>query len=319
MAGVDSLELPDGYRERLPRSWQPWLDQLPEQVESYLERWDLTVVGEFPLSYGYVVPVERADGRGCVLKVQPTHPGELGGAERELLGLRLAPSVAVGVVEEDAANGVLLLDRAEPGTTLEEMSESNDDGATQTLATVIRDYGRPLHNPGSQGLRAFEELAGAFERFDRGSHGKLAGTTIRSARHTAERVLADLLAHQIEPYLLHGDLHHGNALVDDKRGLVVVDPWGIYGDRSVDVAPALHNPIDFVARTANVDALIRRRLAIYSEVFDIESDHLVAWCYVYNVIRALWSLEDVDEVVDVNEVSDNDAGLRTVAALRKLI
>jgi len=337
MTGVPKLDLPDGYRDRLPRAWHPWLDQLPEQVEFYLGQWELMVVGAFPLSYSYVVPVEQADGRACVLKIQPTNVPGVEGAERELLGLRLAGPVAVEVVEEDAGNGVLLLERAVPGTTLEKMPEQNDDAATETLATAIRDYGRPLEDPGLLGLRAFEELAEAFERFDRGPHGDVARAkaaavsetrlsvvlgmdelltaipAIRSARHTAERVLDELLVDRSQPYLLHGDLHHGNVLVDEERGLLVIDPWGLYGNRAADVAPALHNPIEFVARTTELDSLIRRRLAIYAEVLEIDGEPLAAWCYVYNVIRALWALEDT------YEVSENDVGVRTVAALRRLI
>ncbi|MGH9303551.1 MAG: aminoglycoside phosphotransferase family protein [Acidimicrobiales bacterium] len=338
MPDLHSLELPDGYREGLPRSWQAWIDQLPEQVNSYLERWELTAVGVLPLSHGYVVPVERADGRACVLKIQPTDVPEVeGAAERELLGLRLAGRVAVEVVEEDARNGVLLLERVLPGNALDEMAERDDDAATEALAMVIRDYGRSLDDPGSMGLRPIEELAEAFERFDRGPHGSVArrkaadaaetrlsavlgidelGTAlpaIRSARETAERVLGELLADRSEPYLLHGDLHHGNVLVDEHRGLLVIDPWGLYGDRSADVAPALHNPLEFVARTTDIDSLIRRRLAIYAEVLDVDKECLAAWCYAYNVIRALWALEDS------GEVSERDSDVRTVAALRHLI
>lgn len=336
-AEVHELKLPDGYREQLPRSWQPWLAQLPELVASYLDRWELTIMGEFPLCHSYVAPVHRADGRPCVLKIQPTDVPEVEGARRELLGLRLGAPITVGVVEEDAANGVLLLDRSLPGASLEEISERDDDVATETLATVIRDYGRPLDEPGSLGLRPLEEFADAFERFDRGPHGSAArrkaahptetrlpvllgmdevGTAVpvmRSARDTAERVLAELLADHSTPYLVHGDLHHGNVLADDEHGFVVIDPWGLYGDRSVDAAPALHNPLEFVARTTDVFSLIRRRVAIYAEVLDVEWEHLAAWCYVYNVIRCLWTLEDGDEV------SENDAGVRTVMALRQLI
>src|SRR3974390_1432430 len=139
---VPELRLPEGYRQRLPQSWQPWLNELPKLLSSYLERWELTIVGEFPLSYCYVVPVERADGGACVLKIQPTDVPEIEGAERELLGLRLAGSVTVGVIDEDVENGVLLLGRALPGTSLEEITEWDDDDATETLAIVIRAYGR---------------------------------------------------------------------------------------------------------------------------------------------------------------------------------
>ena len=333
MPGAHRVELPMGYRERLPRSWHPWLDQLPGQVERYLERWDLVAVGEFPLSYGYVVPVERADGSQGVLKLQPTDVPGVGGSEWELRGLRLGSPLTVEVLEEDAAGGVLLLERAIPGVTFEGAVEHNDDAATETLARVIRDYGRPLDDPQSLGLRAFEELAGAFERFDRnrcetrskavsdGLVSLISGAdrsgsgieTLSPARDTAELVLADLLADETEPYLLHGDLHHGNVLVDADRGLVIVDPWGFYGDRAADVAPALHNPIDFVARTTDVGSLIRRRLSIYAEVLDIDLERLAAWSYVYTVIRTLWTLEAG------GEVSARDPGMRTVAALRELI
>ena len=336
MADAHELKLPEGYSERVPRSWQPWLEQLPDMVAAYLARWDLSVVSTFPLSHSYVVPVDRADGRACVLKIQPTGIPEVEGAERELLGLRLGASVAVAVVEEDAVHGVLLLDRALPGTALDEMAEWDDDAAAETLAMAIRDYGRPLEDPGSLGLRSFEEFAEAFERFDRGPHGAVArsraatagtrlaaqlgmderGTAIpamRSARATAERVLSELLADQTEPYLLHGDLHHGNVLADEQRGFLIVDPWGLYGDRSADVAPALHNPIEFVARTRDVDSLLARRLAIYAEVLDLDQERLTAWCYVYNVIRALWTLEDG------GEISEDDAGVRAVDALRRMI
>lgn len=337
MADVHELDLPEGYRERLPRAWRPWLAQLPELVSTYLERWELTVVGALPLRSSYVVPVERVDGRSCVLKIQPTDIAEVEGAERELLGLRLAGPAAVGVVEEDAANGVLLLERALPGTTLEEMAGRDDDAATETLAVVIRRYGRPLEDAGSLGLKPFEDLAGAFERFDRGPYGKVArnkaaaavetrlpivlgldelGTgvpVIRAARVTAERVLDELLADRSTPYLLHGDLHHGNVLADEQRGRLVIDPWGLYGNREADVAPALQNPIELVAHTPDVDTLIRRRLAIYAEVLEFDEEHLTAWCYVYCVIRALWTLQDSDEL------AEDDACVRTVGALRKLI
>lgn len=334
MTSPHQPHLPSGYRERLPRSWQPWLDQLPDLLAACLDRWELTVVGEFPLSYSYVVPVERADGRSCVLKIQPTDNPQVEGAERELLGLRLAGPVAVGVVEEDARNGVLLLERALPGTTLDEAAERDDDAATRILATVIRDYGRPVEDPGSLGLRSFDEFAEAFERFDRGPHGGVArsraaaapetrlsvvlgvdeaGTGIpemRAARDTAERVLAELLADHVQPYLLHGDLHHGNVLADQQRGLLVIDPWGLYGDRLADVAPALDNPLELVAGAPDVDSIVRRRLSIYAEVLEADADRLAAWCYVYSVIRTLWSLDDGGEVA---------AQARTIAALRRLI
>lgn len=337
MADAHTPELPASYREGLPRSWRGWLAQVPDLVASCLERWELTIVGELPLSRSYVVAVERADGRPCVLKLQPTEVPDLPGPARELLGLRLAGPVAVEVVEDDVANGALLLERAVPGTTLGPVAARDDDAATTSLATVIRAYGRRVESPGALGLRPFEELAEAFERFDRGPHGGIArrraaatagsrlsvvlgvdelGTAvqaIRSARHTAERVLAELAADHGEPHLLHGDLHHDNVLDDERRGHLVIDPWGLYGHRAADVAPALHNPLEVVTGAADVGAMVRRRLAIYAEILEIDLERLTAWCYVYVAIRALWAIESNAEL------PEDDARVRTVTALRRLI
>ncbi len=331
------VTLPPGYRERLPRSWGNWVDDLPELVASYLDRWELTVVGALPLSYMYVVAVERADGRPCVLKVQPTGVPGVEETRRVMLGLTLAGSVAVEVIEEDATAGVLLLERACPGTSLIELAERDDDLATETLAGVIRDYGRPVADPASSGLRAITEFAEVFERFDRGPHGAVArskaaarrdtglsvvlgmdelGTgipAIREARRTAERVLDELEADSYEPYLVHGDLHHDNVLLDEERGLLVIDAWGLYGDRPADVGAAIHNPLELVERTEDLVALFGRRLSIYSGVLGLDEERLAAWCYVYNVWSVLWTLEDS------GELEAGDGGVRSVAALRAMI
>ena len=312
---VNELELPGDYLDRLPRSFRPWAEQLPHQLASYLDRWDLTVTGALPLSYSYVAPVERSDGRSCVLKIQPTGIPEAEGAERELLGLRLGSPLTVAVVEEDAKNGALLLERADPGRTLEHRSELDDDAATETMASIIRDYGRPVEEPRAIGLRPIAELAEAFERFDERRNVLTGGSLVAvgKARETAEALLVDLLSDSPQPVLLHGDLHHGNVLEDAHRGLLVIDPWGLYGERSADVAPALHNPLAFVEREPDVGSLVRRRVSIYEEMLEVPRDRLIAWCYVYNAIRLLWGLEDQ------KAVPEHHACLRTLDVLQDLI
>ncbi|HEV8064625.1 MAG TPA: aminoglycoside phosphotransferase family protein [Acidimicrobiales bacterium] len=329
--------IPDEYRARLPKSWRSWAESLPELVDSYLELWELEIVGSLPMNAMYVVPVARSDGRQCVLKVQPTDVPGVEGARLEMLGLRLAGPAAVEVLAEDAGAGVLLLERAVPGTTLVGLAGRDDDLATETLAGVIADYGRPVEDPEQSGLRAFSEYAEAFETFDRGRFGDIprskaaarpdTGLTVilgidelgtgmpalRRHRQTAERLLRELEADSVEPYLLHGDLHHENVLLDEARGHLVIDAWGLYGERAADVAPAMHNPIDLVARTEDLVGLFRRRLAIYSGVLGIDRDRLAAWCYAYDVIRTLWSTEG-DEVLP-----EDHWGVRSVAALRTMI
>jgi streptomycin 6-kinase len=93
----------------------------------------------------------------------------------------------------------------------------------------------------------------------------------------------------------------------------VIDPWGLYGDREADVGAALHNPLDLVSATDDVGALLRRRLSIYAGVIGCDMERLKAWTFVYNLISALWMLQDGGELVE------SDSSLRTAAALRTMI
>ncbi len=336
-----ALAVPEDLRTTLlaahRRDWARWLDDLPEIVARYAEAWELEVGEAFPASYSFVAPARRGDGIDCVLKLAPPAQPDEEGAGRELRALRLAGDVAARIFADDVAEGALLLERAIPGDDLRAESQADDDATTEVLGGVIGRFSRPLDDPGSVGLPEVGSLASCFERFDRGPHGEVARSkaaarpgsglvvllglderssalpAVRSARTTAERVLAELEADKPVPVLLHGDLHHGNVLHDEERGLIVIDAKGFVGDAAYEVATAMHNPWAFLDDVDDLAGLFRRRLAIYRDVLGLEEDRMAAWCYVNAVFSALWTIEDG------GSVEAEDTVVRTIAGLRSLI
>ena len=106
-----------------------WIAGLPDLLESYSQRWSLTLELPFPLSYNYVAPVMRADGTEAVLKIGiPNH---------ELLSEMHALQIYAGrgivrLLEADFEDQVFLLERIRPG--LELVSIPDDDQRTQIAA-----------------------------------------------------------------------------------------------------------------------------------------------------------------------------------------
>ena len=115
-----------------------WLDRLPATIANCERRWSLTVGPPFELSYNYVAPAVRADGTDAVLK--------LGVPNRELLSEIAALSFYDGrgiarLLESDAEQGIMLLERLKPGTPL--VTLADDERMTAIAAQVMRQLWRP--------------------------------------------------------------------------------------------------------------------------------------------------------------------------------
>ncbi len=47
-----------------------WIQDLPEIIKRYEQKWDIECLSPFPLSYNYVTPAKTKDGKQVVLKRQ---------------------------------------------------------------------------------------------------------------------------------------------------------------------------------------------------------------------------------------------------------
>jgi streptomycin 6-kinase len=88
-----------------------------------------------------------------------------------------------------------------------------------------------------------------------------------------------LLETDREQVVIHGDLHLGNVLRSQDRGLVAIDPKLCVGDRCFDL-------VDFVVTSGTTDQMTARALEL-APLVGVEADRLLRWSRVNAVITAI--------------------------------
>jgi streptomycin 6-kinase len=270
---VDNVSQTFGERGRL------FLDNLPATLGRTAQRWDLTPGEPFLLSYNYVCAATTADGSPVVLKIGVPNEEFFS----EINALRLyGGQGACRLLNADAEQGLILLERLSPGTML--VTEEDDDLATRIAAGVMR----MIHRPAPQEA-GFLSLRGWFDEIRKmrllfgGSTGPFPVRTVE----TVETLLQDLFAEKSPDVLLHGDFHHYNILYSE-RGWLVIDPKGVVGPAEYEVGPLLMNPLGDIPSESEAIQRTRRRIAILSEMLGFDHQRMKAWAVCHSLLSSLW-------------------------------
>lgn len=258
-----------------------WVSALPGVVESLLRDWDLTLAGLLPVSLHWVAAVTTADEKHAVLKLGPVEPQHLL-AEAEALRL-FAGRGSVRLLREDRQRGALLLERAEPGGSLEQLVPRTDTEATAALIDVMR----ALHRPPPPASRLSPVLA---QRAALDEHLRRHGLLPARMLGRASGLFAELSADAAKQVMLHGDLHHGNVLRAARSAWLAIDPHGAVGDPGYEVGSMLFNP-DPDNRDTALLALVPRRIEQLAEGLEIPEERVIAWGFVKAVLSQVWSCE----------------------------
>ena len=209
----------------------------------------------------------------------------------------------VKVHEADA--GAVLLERLQPGKELVELVRCGDDeGATEILATVIRQLSHheaPSHSP------SVRDWARGFDRYLATGDKKIPTAIVNHARDLY-LALADS---QREVMLLHGDLHHYNVLFDTRRGWTAIDPKGVVGELEYEIGPLLRNPYE--NPESMVGQIIERRLYTLVNSLHLDYQRVVNWSYAQAILSAIWEIEDN------GSLSPNNPALLLADALRPMV
>jgi streptomycin 6-kinase len=265
-----------------------WLAALPNLVSQLAARWSLTLEPHFPeLSYNYVAPARRDDGTRCVFKVSRF----VDETRTEIEALRLWNGEgAARLIAADPEHGALLIERLEPGTTLVEVAERDDDEATRIAADLLRQLWRPA--PAGHALRPLRSWFGAFDRnrdaLRRGERGFPAVLFER-----ADALLQEAIASTPADMILHGDHHHFNILRSLRPGEEVtqwrvIDPKGLAGDPCFDICQFLFNPGE------ETPSIIARRVDVFTAELGLDRRRARQWCFLWTMLQACWDFEDGD-------------------------
>jgi len=182
------------------------------------------------------------------------------------------------------AEDALLLERITPGDSLVRMAASgHDDDAAEALADVIaRMFAREY-----SGVPTVEEWGSSFERYRASDDHSIPHPLVDEAR----KVYEGLCASQQRRRLLHGDLHHGNVLLDSERGWLAIDPKGVVGELEYEIGAALRNPIEHA--DVFLDARrIHARIDCFTDRLQLNPDRVAGWAFAQAVLAAVWLIED---------------------------
>ncbi len=248
---------PEGVR-RAVHGWYAdagdrWLAGVPDTVDRLMRAWELRRTGA-PFeggSHSYVLPVERSDGMPAVLKVtyrdaenlaEPTALRDYGGEG------------AVRLYEYDPATGAMLLERAEPGTSLLEHEFPGLDeraAARERIAIACDLYRRLWHEPVPAGEypvcpKAADMLAAWEARYV----DPAARLLDRLGRRWVERAAGWCRELRDSPAegVANRDTHLGNIVAGRREPWLLIDPKPYVAERAFDggffaFKQALHGPL----------------------------------------------------------------------------
>jgi len=273
-----------------------WLHGLPQVIHRYAERWSLSWPdgdgpNPYPLSQGWVAPVDDAAGQSLVLKLGvpgPEFTSEV--VAIEFMGGTGARPKITKLIEQDCDGGAILIERFEPGTNLEAL---DDERATEILAEAMHGIWRPA--PDSIACPSVEDWGRGFERH-RERHGGGSGPLPASLFDAAESLYRDLERSMNSRVLLHGDLHHGNVLAAGGERFGVIDPKGLVGEKCYEAGAMMRNPSPKLWDAPDPKGLLARRADQLSEALGLPRDRLLAWSLAQAVLSAIWTVEDHNAV-----------------------
>jgi streptomycin 6-kinase len=201
----------------------------------------------------------RSDGAQIVLKIAtPSFEGE-----HELDGLRLWDGdPAVRVLEADAALHAMLLERCEPGTSLRDRPEPEQD---EIIVSLLRRLWRESPGP------PFRPLSVMLAHWAAETRDAIAFWSDAGLVREGLRIFDELSRPSEDDVLLATDLHAGNVLRAQRQPWLVIDPKPFVGDRTYDATQHLLNcparmraaPIDTIARMADLLDVDAARLRLW--------------------------------------------------------
>ncbi|MCA9832558.1 MAG: phosphotransferase [Thermomicrobiales bacterium] len=264
-----------------------WLERLPDLVASICHDHNIELSSELPdLSMNLVLFGDSSIHGPVALKLAPPHE-EI--ASEFSMVMYVSGHGYPQVFDGDTTAAWLLMERVQPGITLQHMAQNNaiaDDVATRIAVNLILETNLPTPADASfPDLRRW--LKSLFEyKSIHGDSGPLPSRQIELALRHAEW----LLHLPDEPRLLHGDFHHGN-IIQGQHGWMLIDPKGVVAPLIFEIGPWFYNPLE-VDKRDDLPELFDRRFDIFAEILGIERVKLWRAVFVACVLSDCWTVED---------------------------
>ncbi|MFI2761318.1 aminoglycoside phosphotransferase family protein [Streptomyces echinatus] len=259
-----------------------WLAQLPTVAERAVGRRELTVErvqvpgGRSSL----VVLVRRPDGTPAVLKLAPSRARPE--SERAALA-HWAGLGAVQLLEADADDGALLLERLHPDVSVRSLPEAK--ALLEAAGTLRRLWVEP---PAGHVFETVAERTGRQAAAMRASAGTEPETAplVESALAARTELLAEPPAH----LLLHGTFRQSKVLAGERMPWLAVGPDPVVGESAFDLARLVRDRVEDLIASPSGPSITRRRIKRLAESLEVDQERLRGWTLfraVESGVRAL--------------------------------
>ena len=261
-----TVQIPESLANSCSRTFErtAWLGALPELIDALRERWSLELGDPFQdeVSCSWVAPATLSDGTRAVLKIGMPHME----GEHEIAALRLLDgNPTVRLLEADDEHNAMLLEHCEPGTSLREIFQPDQD---VVLAHLLKEFWRvpPEDHP-------FRHLGALIAVWSNETVADEARWHDAGLVNEGLRAFNELTISTIGRSLLATDLHAGNVLRADREPWLVIDPKPFVGDRAFDATQHLLN-CRARLRTDTKDTIRR-----YADLLEVDFERARLWLF----------------------------------------
>jgi streptomycin 6-kinase len=278
--------------EEFGESGKIWVANYQVLLAECLTRWHLTPIemAQEGLPINVVIFCEDENARPVVLKMGHPHPEQ----KTELVTLReYEGRNAVELIDWDDASGAFLMHQILPGKKFRDCGQ--DIERSRLSITLFDELPREVVK--ISGLPFFNEwLSVAFKEFRAAPN---CDPEYLSFIELAETLYAKLVQDHPKTYLLHGDLHHENILLDEDRGWIAIDPKGVIGPKLMECGRYLHNVMeDEIAGVDKIDEasepqlleIFEARFLALGKIMQADYEEIVAVAYIDLVLSSCWSI-----------------------------
>lgn len=267
---------------------EEWLLNLPKIVVDIGIRYNISgsLMPVSNLSYNYVFSGLK-DNIPVIFKLSLDH--EL--LSREAYALKCFSGLGgVDLIAQE--EGLLLLNKVIPGTSLKAYFPNRDKEAIEIICNVIK----KLHQAAIPENHNFPHIKNWLSTLDK--DWNIPDEYLQKARKLGDY----LLATNDSDILLHGDLHHDNIL-NNGNEWIIIDPLGVIGDPSYEVIPFIYNPIPEILSEVNAAFIIQSRISIFAKKLNVSQSRIANWCFVRAVLGWIWTLQDKCDTEDWRRIT----------------
>ena len=270
-----------------------WLDRLPALIADLELKWGVTVDVPFEKGeYNFVAPAYSPNGLDAVLKIAPPYERTEIFAEAAFLRSR-AGDGCVRLLDEDRERFAILIERARPGLSMDEHFEANPFACVDPAVEVLRSL-LTLSPVDPADVQHLDDWFDRFRRFRETDfpqdYGEKALAIHERLRQQHRRI-----------FYLHGDFHPGNIVTSDRTPFLAIDPKGLIGHVSYDIAVFLNNLHWWQKGKLGIVDNLNDAVGRFAAAFEIERWEVREAAFAFMVIGAWWIFDEMPEHYE-NEV-----------------